>query len=512
MVADSYTGAMKVSDRSQTATAPQHDLGRRGTPFITPVSAVCIAIAMGVASRQWGEYDVYWHLANGRRMVEQGLSPNPDAFSWSAAGELYVSYSSHLDRLFYLLWDAGGVRALSLFPAVMFGLILLPLALRLAQLRPRPVVEAMALELTMFAVFPYMGTRPHTVAFVLFGFAAYLMREPFGWRQALAAGLLIGSWAHLHGTFYFGFGLLASGVIAWLWTRSYRSALRAGAALMLALAISMLTPYGVHVWKYPLKTAFNPYLSNNLDWSGLKPLSSMYIWMGIIVIGALLVGIWRAGDPRSLSAVGLVLPTIHTARFTPFSAPLLVALIVEKLVYRHGFLRAGYTAPSRVTSGLCVSLLLVGLLSALVLSPPSLEKATVWPVPEKAVNRLLACAAPAPVWNDYNFGGYLMWRGGGKYTVGIDGRAETLYDNEAFEQHFRVRRGWNGWADTIRTSAVQYALLSTVDDEKLSTLTTLDDWTVRYRDDIATLAVRDGAVWRCNGDVAPNRQGARLRA
>ncbi|MDQ3327115.1 MAG: hypothetical protein M3506_01135, partial [Chloroflexota bacterium] len=121
---------MAVSDRSQTETPPQHDLANRRTPIITPVSAAFIAIAMGVASRQWGEYDVYWHLANGRRIVEQGLSPNPDAFSWSAAGDQYVSYSSHIDRLFYLLWDVGGVRALSLFPAVTFGLILLPLALR----------------------------------------------------------------------------------------------------------------------------------------------------------------------------------------------------------------------------------------------------------------------------------------------------------------------------------------------------------------------------------------------
>ena len=34
-------------------------------------------------------------------------------------------------------------------------------------------------------------------------------------------------------------------------------------------------------------------------------------------------------------------------------------------------------------------------------------------------------------------------------------------------------------------------------EEKRSTITTLENWIVRYRDDIATIVVRDGAVWRC---------------
>jgi len=310
---------------------------------------------------------------------------------------------------------------------------------------------------------------------------------------------MVGAWAHLHGTFYIGFGLLAAGVLAWLWTRSYRSALKAGAAIMLALVISLLTPYGVRLWYYPVRTASNPYMADNLDWAGLKPFTSMYIWMGIIIIGALLVGIWRSGDPRSLSAVGLVLPTIQTARFTPFSAPLLVALIVEKLAYRHPSLRVSSSTSPRLTNGLSLSLLLVGLASALLLPPPTLEEASVWPLPEKAVDRLLTCGAPAPVWNDYNFGGYLIWRGEGKYPVGMDGRAETLYRNEVFDQYYMVSQGLKGWKETVRTSPVEYALLSSSNEKKLSTLTTLDDWTIRYRDAIATLAVRDGAVWHCGG-------------
>ena len=251
------------------------------------------------------------------------------------------------------------------------------------------------------------------VAFALFGLLAYVLEQPFGIRKGLVAGMALGAWANLHGTFYFGFGLVGGAVVAWSLAHERRLAMMATLALVIGAGLSLLSPYGLRVWSYPLQTASNPYLIYNDDWASLRPLSPNGVAMGLLLLIAIGVGLRPATDPRVIASLGLVLPAIHIARFSPFAAPLLAFVSLRRLVELRPGLRLPLGSPMLAPTGSAMAhrvagmLLLCGTLLLIPTLPPSLEGhglAGRGRLPTRAVDLLLACGEPAPVWNDYNWG------------------------------------------------------------------------------------------------------------
>lgn len=465
--------------------------------FLTPVAAFFLVAAAFTIRSSWADYDIYWHLANGRLMVEQGRFPSPDRFSWSAAGGEYVAYSAQIDRAFYLLYRAGGARALGLYSGTAWVLALLPAVLLIGRLRPRPLVVAGALALLILATRPYVGARPHLVAFALLAWIAYLLELPFGRYKALAIGLALGAWANLHGTFYLGFAAVTVAAAAWWVWGERRAALWVAASLGGGFALSLLSPYRLRLWLHPLTTASNPYLEGNPDWRSLQPFTPTDIWMGALLLLALGLGVWRVGDVRGAVALALVLPAIHFSRFLPFVAPLLALKGVERLLERYPTLRGDAAPPNRAIAGASWVVLFGGVTLIAGLMPRTMAAAAMDPLPTRVIDRLVECGEPAPVWNEYDSGGYLIWRGRGAYTVGIDGRAETLYPNEVFADYRAVGRSSEGWRENVQRSPARYALVAPAVAERFDRL---PGWRIGPRSGAGVLVLRDGAVWRCGED------------
>ncbi len=482
-----------------TEVAPTSQVAVERRAWLTPMSAMMIVLWMLTMTAGWGDYDIYWHLAVGRLMVEQGRFPSPDTFSWSMAGQTFIAYSAQTDRLLYLLWKLGGATALGMFAAIGFALALLPVALACGRLRLRPAVELVALILIGGSVWPYMGARPHVAGIVLFGFIVYLLQRPFGARHALVVGVSLGAWANLHGSFQVGFGLVGAAVLAWLVARDMRSMAMAAMAFLLGFGLSLLSPFGLRLWAFPFRSLSNPTVPYNLDWTGLRPLTPTFATMGILILLAVAVGVWRATDPRAIATMGLLLPTIQVARYTPFSAPLLGLVTLERLAERFPRLRLDLGRPSRGLVFAGWLLVFLGAVFTAARMPVSMEEGTSNTLPQTAVVRLLDCGQPAPVWSNYDWSGYLLWQGGALYTVGIDGRAETLYTEQVFNEYLKVHRGEDGWEVIVQRSPAQYALIRA---NAPAAIHTLPGWREVYRDGVAVVAARDGAAWGCEGATA----------
>lgn len=455
---------------------------------------------MLAVARQWADYDFYWHLAVGRLMSTTNTFPSPDRFSWSAFGQEWSAYSAIVDRVFFMIWHAGGVAGLGAAVGALFGLCILPYALLVGRLGLRWQIQIMALLAITGPLLPFRGARPHLVALALFGAVIWLTDHAFDLRKGLLAGLALGLWANAHGSFMVGFGFMGLTLAVWLHQRQWAGARAAGLAIGLGFLLSLLSPYGLRLWALPFATVANPALKSiNQDWVGLRPFALESAGMGLLLLAAMAVGIWRAGSPRAVGALGLTLPAIQIARFTPFTAPLLCLSILEQLVERHPHLRAA-AAPrqGRAAQHRAHMLPWLVLLGSLLLLPlvaqGSLEDASVYALPQRAVDRLIACGQPGPVWADYNWSGYLLWRGAGSYTVGVDGRGETLYSPEILSRYVDVLEGRTGWQNIVDRSPANYVL---VPADGGVTIGATHGWTTVYRDTEAIIAARDAAVWRC---------------
>jgi hypothetical protein len=165
----------------------------------------------------------------------------------------------------------------------------------------------------------------------------------------------------------------------------------------------------------------------NLDWQPLRPFTLSYLTMGLLIIAAVAIGIWSIHDPRALAAICFILPTMQYVRFTPYTAPLLVMVLSERLARRHAngqmplrgwLLDAGMRLRLQMVAGAILTLGVIGLVVTGMRDANAVARIA---LPSAAVDQMLTCGANGNVWNEYNWGGHPMWRADGRLLVGMEG-------------------------------------------------------------------------------------------
>jgi tetratricopeptide (TPR) repeat protein len=168
-------------------------------------------------------FDIWWHLANGRELVEGRGLPAENRFSFTYP-EHPVVPTHWLFGLGALgVYRLAGVDGLVLAKAVAVGCAFLIVYLAALKRGAHPVVAAAVTALGVLASRPRFLERPHL--FTMIGLAAFAWavcelrrgNKRLAWLLPPAAAL----WANLHAGCLFGVGLLcieacASGA-AWLW-------------------------------------------------------------------------------------------------------------------------------------------------------------------------------------------------------------------------------------------------------------------------------------------------------
>jgi len=108
--------------------------------------------------------------------------------------------------------------------------------------------------------------------------------------------------------------------------------------------------------------------------------------------------------------------------------------------------------------------------------------------PAAAVNFIQSQRPPQPIFNEYDWGGYLIWRLYPDYRVYIDGRAD-VYGDQILEEFLHVHDGKPGWHEFLDRHGVRTVLVKP--DVPLASLLRLDSgWQKAYEDQKAVAFVR----------------------
>jgi hypothetical protein len=111
--------------------------------------------------------------------------------------------------------------------------------------------------------------------------------------------------------------------------------------------------------------------------------------------------------------------------------------------------------------------------------------------PQAAVNFLLEKQLPAPIYNRYGWGGYLIRRLYPNYRVYIDGRADVYGDSFTVEA-IRTYDGHPDWRKPLERLGIQTVIISPT--APLSSLLREDDsWRMVYEDRQAVVFTRSGS-------------------
>ena len=464
-------------------------LGRVPAWFWSGVGAYLLLLING--SRLLNDSDTYWHVAVGRWILDHQTFPRVDIYSFTKAGEPWISTSWLAQILYAETYELAGWAGPVILAAASIAVTFALLAFILGRRMP-PIYAAIIVLVVLAVSAPHLLARPHVLALpVMLTWVNGLVSASES-RKAPSFRLLplIALWANLHGGFVLGLAMVAPFACDALWNAE--SSQRQSLALrwvgfgICAVVACCVTPYG---WQSILASRTILQLGDLLhlisEWmpADFGSCSVFEACVLALIGGALYNGV-KLSPPRIVLVLGLFHLALSHVRNIEIFALLLPLVVLAPLSLQFGLqvTRLEKTFPAALAAMLAA---ILGL-STWAFAADNKLAPTAIQSPAAAVD-VLKDHNSKRVLNDLQFGGYLISR---ELPVFIDGRAE-LYGEQFEMAYYNALQLKNVdlFIGLLKSYDIDSVLL-TPSTPAASLLDHLDGWRRAYADQTAVVYIR----------------------
>jgi hypothetical protein len=449
--------------------------------------------------------DLYWHIATGRKIWETGSFPQVDEFSHTFRGHPWIARDWLGDLAFFGAYSLSGLRGVAMITggaiALAYALLFLKLA-RTMRLTVAIGVAVVALALSVSHL--HARTQIFGDGLMVVWVAALVRAVDAKTSPSLMLLPVMTLWANVHGSFVAGLALAvalaAEAVFESPGGERLIVARRWAVFFVAAVGAACLTPYGAR----PLLGAFQvigtneakPYLA---EWQAVSfetaPIQVFAVLAFLFL--ALLYGVKIRFCRLTilLLTATYMLTAIRFIFLFNIIAPLLLA---TPLAMQFQFLRLSQQVATQPqffmtmsqlgrrglygSYGIIAIIILTGILGGPVNLPRSSQIS-----PKSSVDYIFAHNLHGNIYNEYNFGGYLIFRG---LPTFIDGRTDQLFGDGFTTENRTIiserPREFIGYLNKYRISIGLVAPNSKESQEFRAS----PDWIGVYSDDISELFVR----------------------
>lgn len=480
------------------------------------IAALVLIATLTMAVRVPTSPDMWWHLRCGEVQWQTRSILRADIFSHTAAGRPWINQSWLPQVAMYGLYALGGFGALALAVAAMvtltFGLLLVDMH---AESRYAHFARAAVLLWAAISSGPLWAARPHLVTLAMTAAWVYILDQRQIWRQRSRLlwllPLLMLLWANSHGGYIMGFVLLAAEaggeIVDAIWRRRFENlgaqlGPAAGVALLCLLA-ALLNPQGMRLLLFPFQTLTSSaqqgviaeWASPDFHSADLLPFLLLLLatWSAMFLSGRPVTGVeW-------LRMLGFTAMALRSSRYVG-----LCAVVAAPILFRHGLSawrrlnlnwgrRPSLIPPARGNLALNWVLLVLIVIAAAVkiavpLNPQVIDQVHEGLYPVQAAAFMRQQALPRELFNDYGWGGYLIWALWPDLTVFIDGRADP-YGDPLIMAYRQAIAAAPEWAQILDTYDVRSALIQS-NSALAAAMRASGGWQAVYEDDQAVLLVQ----------------------
>ena len=441
------------------------------------------------AARPITDPDFWWHLKTGQYLVETKSIPHTDIFSSLHYGKEWVTHEWLSEVFIYSMYSSLGYGGLIVIFAMLITAAFLITYRRSKQLTGHPYIAGFALLLGAFSTMPTWGVRPQMFSLLLAAiFLAILDRYARGERKSDSYWLvpLTVLWVNLHAGFALGLGLILLLILGRALdglvtqreslTNIWRSTRTLVVVWLVCLVSVVLNPNGLRIYSYPFETLKSQAMMKYItEWSSPDFHQLMFQPLAFLIFftfGALALSGKRVSlkDLLLLSVTGLA--ALRSGRNVPFFALVAMPLLAEHLwdwtsnqswgqwLNRPEQREAGKTAALKIALNIGLLVLVPVGLAATRVAQTASNQAVVnsKQFPAAAVDFMVSRKLPQPLYNEYGWGGYLIWRAFPEYRVYIDGRAD-VYGDGFFEEFLMTHSGEANWQEPLNRYGVRTALV-----------------------------------------------------
>ena len=397
--------------------------------------------------------DLWGHLRFGLDALASGTAHAVDRYSFTA-DRAWINHEWLFEWLMAIAYRAFGALGLTLLKLAVVAAVG-GIALAVArQEHASPIARDGYVALTVIATYTRTQViRPQMFSVAICCAMLYVLREAGrGRRRAIwFVPLFFAAWVNLHGGWIVGLAVLGVWMLGEAWQRrSLRWTLVLATVGVLAVAATVVNPYGPGLWRFLAETVrFDR--PDVTDWKPLLQLPAAVLVieaiLPLIAVAAIRSGrAWRSLPRRDLAVLLLLAAaTLRVGRVDAFLQAAIAILLASPLI---AFLnridlhvRGLFLRPSAPVGAMAL-LLAVYATGTGVSSLRVIEVGGPW-VPDRAAAAFLRAHSPgARVLTWFDWGEYALWQlSPSGIRVSMDGRRETVYSARLIRDHDRFYQG-----------------------------------------------------------------------
>lgn len=466
------------------------------------------ALIFALATRIPVDTDTWWHIRSGEYTLTNGFIYE-DPFSHTRDDTVWLNHSWGTQIVLYWTWTLFGDAGLALYTALLATAGMLFVYLASAG---NTYLRAFALVLGASTAAVFWSPRPQMVSFFLSAVVLYLLfaYKFRGIDRLWFIPVVMWLWGNLHAGFSIGFiflaGMIAGEMAAALFNRGgdevvgWRGVGKLIVVSLVSAALILINPYGYRMLLLPFQTVGIDVLRDFIQEWQSPNFQQLHVLPFILL---LLLTTGAAGaSPRRMRWASFVLFSgtaymalaygRNIAVFAVVATPILT-FHADALLKERGW---NIRPRRRVSRGIArinavlLALILLGAVGkiAYTLEPSRVETAQREFLPVRVTEYLSETTPPGMLFNNYDWGGYLMWALP-EMPVYVDGRTD-LYGNDFLMEYISVYTANADWRPVFEQHDIRTVVIGAgvpLADE----LAGAAGWSLAYEDDQAVVYVRE---------------------
>jgi hypothetical protein len=471
---------------------------------------ILFALLFALATLIPVDTDTWWHLRSGEYTLTHGMIYT-DPFSFTKAGAEWVNHSWGSQILLYGIWKIAGN----------FGLAIYVSALATAGMYLVYRMSTGSVYLRMFTTVlgaataaVFWSPRPQMLSFFLSVVILYLLylHKRRKIDRLWLIPIIMGVWGNLHAGFSIGFifllGSIAGEVLGHLFNPNSETVVPWTGVRKLALvtAVSVvalvINPYGLKMLAVPFQTVSIGALQNFIQEWNSPDFHQRQTWPFVVLLLGLLGALgaskkrldWTDFVLSAGTAFMALLAGRNISVFAVVATPVLTEHLDAVLTERGWQIRPVRRITPRMArlNALLVGVVLLGAAAKVlvVLDNKTVLQAQEDLLPVKAADYIRSAHPAGPMFNSYNWGGYLMFALP-DYPVFVDGRTDLYGDKFLTDDYLKPATGDPSWREVFQRYGVNLVVVEK-DSGLARALRNEPGWKLDYEDKMAVIFTRGG--------------------
>jgi hypothetical protein len=311
-------------------------------------------------------------------------------------------------------------------------------------------------------------------------------------------------WVNTHGTFFFGLAAMGlyfasglvrfqwGGLVAEPWTERQRVQLLF--TFFLCGMALLVTPYGTELAAYPVLMATTQpvNIANILEWQPLSFGLLIGKYLLVLLLAFFMAHVFSPWKYRLQEMAMLLFGVYAVCVHIRFLLVFLMTIVPILAIFLAKRMPAYDPSKDRYAINLAMIALIVISIVEFAPGRAKLAATIAKDYPVAAVDYLRQHPHPKGMFNDYFYGGYLIWQLGPQHKVFIDGRGDLYEYSGVFQDYVDISHLKRNALSLLN----KYGIQSCLTDRKgpLATLLAASpDWKQDYADDLSVIFVRSRA-------------------